>query len=135
MASTSSTYVQNFASSNHGCHAATTREPSICPSVNSSPGMSATSSSSSDTGSAKVSTDQKTPVLSSKSPRVVGLSNTGGRTAVNVRSPTSNRSPSFTNRHRSNGVIHSSAIRPMENQFVTSVAFGHASSAANRLPE
>jgi hypothetical protein len=37
-------------------------------------GMSATSSSSADTGNAKVSTDQNTPVLSSKIPRVVGLS-------------------------------------------------------------
>jgi hypothetical protein len=83
---------------------------------------------------AKVSTAQRTWVFESKSARVVGLSNRGGRLATRVRSPASIVSPSVMKRHRLMGVSHSSAMRPMENQVVSRVAFGHAARTARRLP-
>jgi hypothetical protein len=84
---------------------------------------------------AKVSTDHATFVFVSNRARVVGLSYSGGRFATRVRSPTSMLSPSFTKRHRLIGVSHSSAMRPIENQVVSNVAFGQAARIGSRLPE
>jgi hypothetical protein len=83
---------------------------------------------------ANVSTDHTTFVFVSNRARVVGLSYSGGRLATSVRSPTSMVSPSLTKRHRLIGVSHSSAMRPIENQVVSSVALGQAARTANRLP-
>ena len=75
----------------------------------------------SGSGVANVSTAQYTPVVGSYRPRVVGESNTGGRIACSVRSPTSNDSPCTTQRQRSQREVE--AVR---------VAFDHRPVAHER---
>ena len=54
----------------------------------------------------------------------MGESNTGGRTACSVRSPTSSDSPSPTQRWRVGGTASDAPIRSTMNQLMTAVAFG-----------
>src|SRR5687767_11652142 len=88
----------------------------------------------SGSGVANVSTAQYTLVLGSYSPRVVGESNTGGRIATNDRSPTSNDSPSVTQRHRRRGKSKQFVWRSTMAQLHTTVAFVQAVNASSRLP-
>src|SRR5205823_5825647 len=84
-------------------------------------------------GAANASEAQYTPVDVSNSPRVVGESKMGGRTARKRRSPASNDSPSLTQRHRVGGTPRLPPSRSTMNQLRTSVAFGHASISAFRF--
>ena len=79
------------------------REQRTCRSPRTPASRSAMPIVGSGSGVANVSTAQYTPVVGSNSPRVVGESNTGGRSACSVRSPTSSDSPSMTHRQRSSG--------------------------------
>src|SRR5690606_36393949 len=85
-------------------------------------------------GLANPSADQYTPVVGSNSPRVVGASYTGGRTVMSVRSPTSSRSSSPTQRWRSGGTPSAAPIRSRINQLTTTIAFGAGATSASRLP-
>jgi DNA-binding CsgD family transcriptional regulator len=73
--------------------------------------MSAASQLTSDVGPAKQSAPHSTPVRSSSSPLVVEASNSGGRTAVSVRSPAFSRSPGLSQRTRVGGSPNSTDCR------------------------
>ena len=138
MARSGSVVARYFERSTVCTHGLSTLAKSSCAERSSSWGTSRTSSHAaswaSGRGAPKQSELKQAPLRSSNRPMVPGLSKSGGRNAVSVRSPTSSVWPGLSRYSRSIGTGRSIERAPALTNVVTSRARGAASSRSNSPP-